>query len=282
MQFTELNRQSDNYPALLREIHQAPKQLFVDGEIPLDQMVSIVGTRRPTAYGEEITYKIAYDLAKAGLVVVSGLAIGIDAIAHRAALDAGGKTIAVLGCGLDVNNPAENKSLRDKIPSSGAVISEYKLGTPGIYYNYPRRNRIVAGLSRATLVTEANAVSGALITADLALNNDRMVMAIPGNTTSHRSAGPNNLLKKGAIPITDSTDVLLALGIEKEGDLKTIRADSQEEAAIIAMLSSGVTTTEEIILRLKMSASQFAQIISLMEIAGKVKNLGAGHWSLSR
>ncbi len=282
MQYTEIDRRSDEYPDLLKEFSRPPKRLFVDGVIPKAEMVAIVGSRKPSPYGVDLTYHLAYDLAKAGAVIVSGLAIGIDAVAHRAALEAGGQTIAVLGCGLDVGGPATNSSLRRKIPQSGAVISEYELGMPGLKQNFPARNRIVAGLSRAIIVTEAKAGSGALITAAFARDDNRMVMALPGNVTSELSVGPNNLIRQGAIPITTSTDVIDLLNLNRPTDPVTIKADGPEEALIMKLIRHGITTSEEMIEKMEISASQFAQLISLMEVSGKVKSLGAGHWSLSR
>lgn len=196
MQITKLLLDSPEYPDNLKHIAQPPKTIFVAGEIPLEPAVAIVGPRKPTTYGEEITYQLAYDLAKAGIAIVSGLAVGIDTIAHRAALDAGGKTVGVLGCGLDINYPASNRYIKEKMIERGAVVSEYPLGTPPAQFRFPARNRIVAGLSQAVIVTEAPVSSGSLITADLALDNGRLVMAVPGNVDRSTSSGSNNLLRK--------------------------------------------------------------------------------------
>jgi DNA processing protein len=247
-------------------------------------MVSIVGTRRPTKYGEEITYRLAYELAKAGFCVVSGMALGIDTIVHRAVLDAKGSTLAVLGCGLDRPYPRSNFGLYKSIIESdgGGVISEYPEGTEAYKSHFPARNRIIAGLSSATIVTEADAKSGSLITANFAIQANRTVMAVPGNTTSLRSAGPNNLIKNGAQLITNASDVLAYLGLESPELVKVKpKADSKEEALIMEILSGQSMTTQQIIDETKIDAVSIASIISLMEITGKIRNLGAGSWILT-
>jgi DNA processing protein len=247
-------------------------------------MVSIVGTRRPTKYGEEITCRLAYELAKAGFCVVSGMALGIDTIVHRAVLDAKGSTLAVLGCGLDRPYPRSNFGLYRSIIESdvGGVISEYPEGTEAYKSHFPARNRIIAGLSSATIVTEADAKSGSLITANFAIQANRTVMAVPGNTTSLRSAGPNNLIKNGAQLITNASDVLAYLGLESPELVKVRpKADSKEEALIMEILSGQSMTTQQIIDETKIDAISIASIISLMEITGKIRNLGAGSWILT-
>ena len=183
------------YPKRLREIVDSPLVLYVRGSVEaLDRYaVAIVGTRRPTAYGSSVTHRLAHDLARRNLVIVSGLARGIDSAAHRGALEAEGTTVAVLGSGLDVIYPRENKSLADKIACSGAVISEFPLGTPPVPENFPIRNRIIAGLTLGTVVTEGAEYSGSLITARLAADHNREVFAVPGNITSAQSFGPNHL-----------------------------------------------------------------------------------------
>jgi DNA processing protein len=245
-------------------------------------MIAIVGTRRPSEYGKHTTYRLSYDLAKSGFTIVSGLAIGIDSIAHSAALDAGGKTIAVLGNGLDQIYPASNRNLGiDILKNGGAIISELEPQMPPLKHHFPARNRIISGLSEAVIITEADAKSGSLITANFALEQDRLVMAVPGNITSTKSAGPNNLIKSGAYLITDAVDALAILGYKNPNLApKTVKADSEEEATIIELIKSGVCTTAEIIEKSKISADKVASVISLMEITGKVRSLGAGQWTL--
>ncbi len=283
MNIQYISHNDNTFPELLRDISSPPKGLYVAGDIPALPMVSIVGTRRPTKYGEEITYRLAYELAKAGFCVVSGMALGIDTIAHRAVLDAGGSTIAVLGCGLDRPYPKSNFGLfRNIIESGGTAISEYPEGTEAYRSHFPARNRIIAGLSSATIVTEADAKSGSLITANFAIQANRTVMAVPGNATSLRSAGPNNLIKNGAQLITNASDVLAYLGLESPELVKVKpKADSKEEALIMKILSEQSMTTQQIIDETKIDAVSIASIISLMEITGKIRNLGAGSWILT-
>ncbi len=283
MNIQEFNYNSKGYPDLLRNISSPPKKLFYLGSIPNLPMVAIVGTRKPTEYGKQITYKIAYDLASAGICVVSGLAYGIDGIAHSAALDAGGKVVAVLGTPLNTIYPVANRNLAKSILSKGgAIISEYRVGTSTQRFNFPARNRIIAGLSLATIVTEADAQSGSLITANFAITNDRMVMAVPGNITSPRSAGPNNLIKLGARPVTDASDVLAELEL-KSTVLKShkIAPANKEEALVIQLIENGHVNTHAMIENSEFDAARLAHVLSLMEITGKIRNLGAGQWVVS-
>ena len=271
------------YPDLLRDIASPPTCLYLVGTIPELPMVSIVGSRALTEYGQYMTYRLAYDLAKAGFCIVSGMALGVDAIAHKAALEAGGATLAVLAGGLDSPSPRSNYWLFERIlASGGGVISEYPAGATPFKQNFPARNRIIAGLSLATIITEANASSGSLITANFALQANRMIMAVPGNVTSPRSAGPNNLLKLGAKPVTDAVDVLTELGLASEALApKTVRADSAEEATIMELIGNGHHTTAALIEKSDIEASSIASILSLMEITGKVRNIGSGQWILT-
>lgn len=201
---------SDEYPPLLREISDAPLVLYVHGDARLlsRHAVAMVGSRRPTAYGSSVAHRLASDLAQRGLVVVSGLARGIDSASHRGALEAGGKTIAVLGSGVDVIYPRENKSLAKKIMESGAVISEFPLGTGPTPQNFPIRNRIISGLALGVVIVEAAEYSGSLITARLALEQNREVFGVPGNITSAQSFGPNHLIKQGAKLVDQWIDVI--------------------------------------------------------------------------
>lgn len=283
MNIQQVHIKSNSFPSLLRNISTPPKLINIVGTIPELPMIAIVGSRKPTNYGRAITYRISYDLARAGFCIVSGLALGIDTIAHQAALEAGGKTIAVMGCGLSQIYPISNRNLALAIiQKNGAIISEFDHTMPALKQNFPARNRIIAGLSLATIVTEADAKSGSLITANNALNENRLVMAVPGNTTSLRSAGPNNLIKNGAKLITDACDVLAELGLEsKTITTKPIKADSKEEALIIEVLTTNACNTQQLIKQTKLEAAQLASILSLMEITGKIRNLGAGTWILA-
>jgi len=280
MNIQEINYKSKSFPELLLTIAAPPKTLYIAGELPDLPMVAIVGTRGPSEYGKQMTYKIAFDLARAGICIVSGLALGVDGIAHQAALEAGGKTIAVLGCGLDIPYPATNQHIFKRIiDGGGAVISEYDLGTPGLRQNFPARNRIIAGLSLATIVTEAAAQSGSLITANFATVENRMVMAMPGNLTSPRSAGPNSLIKLGAKLITDATDVLAELELKSSVlQTKKIAPASKEEAIVVDLIEAGNNSTHLMIENSHFDAPRLAHVLSLMEITGKIRNLGAGQW----
>ena len=201
---------SDEYPPLLREISDAPLVLYVHGDASLlsRHAVAMVGSRRPSAYGSSVAHRLASDLAQRGLVVVSGLARGIDSASHRGALEAPGRTIAVLGSGIDVIDPRENKSLAKKIMESGAVISEFPLGTGPTPQNFPIRNRIISGLALGVVIVEAAEYSGSLITARLALEQNREVFGVPGNITSAQSFGPNHLIKQGAKLVDQWIDVI--------------------------------------------------------------------------
>lgn len=205
-----LTLDSEDYPPLLKQIPDAPLLLYVRGDVKvLSRLaVAIVGTRRPSAYGSSVAHRLAHDLARRQLVVVSGLARGIDSAAHRGALEAQGKTVAVLGSGLDVIYPRENKHLAEEVARAGAVISEFPLGTGPAPENFPIRNRIISGLSLGAVVVEASEYSGSLITARLALEQNREVFAVPGNITSAQSFGPNHLIKQGAKLVDQWMDVI--------------------------------------------------------------------------
>lgn len=277
MQISKLSYNQTNYPDLLRQIASPPKELFVLGKLPVIPSVAIVGSRQATDYGKQITYKLASDLARSGIAIVSGLAYGIDAVAQQAAVENGGVAIAVLAHGLNQIYPVSNRGLAKLILKNGALVSEYPEGVEPRKWHFVARNRLISGLSKAVIITEANASSGSLITANFALEQNRLVMAIPGNITSPRSAGPNNLIKSGAIPITDASDVLAALNLNAISS-QPVKAESREEASVLEFLNQGISSSQELIEKTGLSASQFANIISLMEITGKVRNLGAGQW----
>jgi DNA processing protein len=201
---------SEAYPSLLKQISDPPLVLYVKGDSALlsRHAIAIVGSRRPSAYGSSVAHRLAGDLAQRGLVVVSGMARGIDSAAHRGALEAAGKTVAVLGSGIDVIYPRENKGLSERIVESGAMISEFPFGTHPAPENFPIRNRVISGLSLGTLIVEAAEYSGSLITARLALDQNREVFAVPGNITSAQSFGPNLLIKQGAKLVDQWLDVI--------------------------------------------------------------------------
>jgi DNA processing protein len=211
----------EGFPALLRQIADPPLVLYVRGDarVLVEHSVAVVGTRRPTAYGTSVTLRLAADLAQRGLVITSGMARGIDSAAHRGALEAKGKTVAVLGSGLDVIYPRENQKLADRIVESGAVISEFPLGTSPAPENFPIRNRIISGLALGVVVVEAAEYSGSLITARLALEQNREVFAVPGNITAAQSFGPNHLIKQGAKLVDNWMDVVEELPADVRREL---------------------------------------------------------------
>ena len=215
--FRFLARSAAGFPPLLRAIHDPPPGLFLrgeaDAELLLRPAVAIVGARACSAYGRQVARSLGRDLAAAGLVVVSGLARGVDAEAHRGALEAAGSTVAVLGCGIDRDYPAAHRDLARQVAATGLLVSEYPPGVEPAPWRFPARNRIVAGLCAATVVVEARERSGALITADFALEEGREVLAVPGEITSALSAGSNALLRLGATPLTCAQDVLEAYGL---------------------------------------------------------------------
>lgn len=231
---------SNEYPRLLREIPDPPLVLYVRGDASVlsQHAVAIVGSRRPTAYGLQVTHRLAHDLAQRGLAIVSGLARGIDSASHKGALEASGKTVAVLGSGVDVIYPRENARLGQKIIETGAVISEFPLGAGPVPENFPIRNRIISGLSLGTVVSEAAEYSGSLITARLAVEQNREVFAVPGNITTAQSFGPNHLIKQGAKLVDQWVDVVEELPAEVRRQLLAPAEASERAASTAAAAAS--------------------------------------------
>ena len=239
-----LPRSAPAFPPLLRAIHDPPPGLFLRGAAEAELLsrpaVAVVGARSCSGYGASVARTIGRELAAAGLVVVSGLARGIDGEAHRGALDAGGATVAVLGCGVDRDYPAAHAELARRIAETGLIVSEYAPGVEPAPWRFPARNRIVAGLAAATVVVEARERSGALITADLALEEGREVFAVPGEITSARSAGTNALLKLGASPLTCAADVLSCFGLEaSEPALVAVEGTAAQVLALVRDAPAG-------------------------------------------
>ncbi len=267
------------YPRLLREISQPPPVLYFRGEImPEDELaVAIVGTRRVSAYGRQVAENLAGALARNQVSVVSGLARGTDAVAHQATLRAGGRTLAVLGSGVDRIYPPEHRKLAEEIVESGAVLSDYPPGTPPESSNFPPRNRIIAGLSLATVVIEAGETSGALITASFAADQGRDVLALPGNITSPNSIGTNRLIQSGARPLLKPEDVLEALNIQQVNVRRVARkilpAD-ENEAQILAVLSTNAMAIDEISFLSGLPIDKVSATLAMMELKGLVGNSG--------
>ncbi len=276
---------SNNFPEVLKAIPEPPKQLYVIGDSFPDLLtryrLAIVGSRKVSTYGQAITSRLAEEVARMGIVIISGLALGHDGLAHQAALRAGTPTIAVLPCGLDQVYPRTHYALaRQILEQGGALVSEYPPNTVPYKVNFLARNRIVAGLAEAVLIPEAAQRSGSLNTANHALQQGKDVLAIPGNITSLSSAGTNNLIKMGATPITSAQDVFAALGItEAAHEKKDIVAQNPEEYVILKLLQEGITDGDELLQKSKLPTSLFNQTLTMLEITSQIKSLGANHWT---
>jgi DNA processing protein len=274
----------DAYPTNLRQVADPPPVLFVRGQLtPIDdQAVALVGTRRATAYGRTVTERLAGELARAGITVVSGLAKGIDTAAHQAALQAGGRTIAVLANGLDQVYPPENAALARRIidTHAGALVSEFGPGIPPEAVNFPRRNRIISGLARATVIVEAGERSGALITADFALEQGRDVLAVPGSIFSPASAGTNALLQQGAAPVTSAEDILGALGSASGAQAPAPVAQplphlGPGEDAVWQALGGEPQHIDELARGLRLPAGELAAALVMLELKGLARQVGS-------
>lgn len=267
------------FPKLLKEIYNPPMGIYVRGELPDDEIekVAIIGARKCSRYGATVAYEIAKDLGKTNVIIVSGMARGIDSEGHRGIMDGGGKTIAVLGCGVDICYPPENQELMKRITENGCILSEFPPGTPAIPQNFPIRNRIIAGLSKMVVVVEAGKKSGTLITADLALENGRDVFVVPGNVTSALSYGTNELIKQGCPIITEGKDILFELGIaykeeeKKKFKKKTAENISDEEKQVYDLIKEDTPVTAETLCRkLHKDIQEVQYILSLLELSGYI------------
>ncbi len=265
-----IRRRDRLYPPLLAQLHDPPPCLHVRGalEILSEPAVAIVGARSCSSYGAQIARKVAREVAVAGVVVVSGMARGIDGEAHRGALAAGGRTVAVLGCGIDRDYPRTHADLARRICEHGGVVSEYPPGVEPAPWRFPARNRIIAGLCLATVVVEARERSGALITADFALELGRDVFAVPGEITAALSAGTNDLLRQGAAPLLSARDVLFALGLEPEAS--ALPAVSGAAGAVLAVLADGARDADEVGRLADLRGPDVAAALVELELAGLV------------
>lgn len=285
MKINKITPVKHKYFEVLDTISKPPKNIFFIGTTPVERRktVAIVGTRKPTPYGKEVTYTLAYDLAKHGVVIVSGLALGVDAIAHRGALEAKGTTIAVLANSVEYIYPRSHQALADQITASGgAIISEYEPPTTPRIYQFLARNRIVSGLSDAIIITEAAIRSGTLSTATYALEQGREVFVVPGNITSPLSAGCNALLKQGAHPATCAQDILDVIAPELENAAQAALPLGQTplETSIITLIQSGIRDGDELHAKSAATVTEFNQALTMMEINGAVRSLGANQWTL--
>lgn len=268
------------YPEALKNIYDPPPFLYVKGTLQSDDtnIIAAVGSRNASEYGKKITYTICRDLASQGITIVSGMARGIDSAAHRAALAAGGRTIAVLGSGVDVVYPRENRTLYESIAASGAVVSEYPMGTEPNSYNFPARNRIISGLATGVLVAEASPKSGSLITARLALEQGRDVFAVPGNVFSFKSKGTNSLLRSGAKLVENAGDILEELPfnpehVEVEVSNPDIEALAPEVQQVYGFLKADPVHIDDLLLKSECSSGRLSAILLDLELNGYIKQL---------
>jgi DNA protecting protein DprA len=271
--------EDEGYPKLLAEIPDPPPVLYVRGELkPEDAWaVAVVGTRRASTYGREVTRRLVSVLAQGGVTIVSGLARGVDAVAHQTALEAGGRTIAVLGCGIDLVYPPEHRELARRIAAQGALVSEYPLGTQPEPGNFPPRNRIISGLSLGVVITEAGRDSGALITADYAAEQGRDVFAVPGSILSAGCAGTNRLIQDGAKPVLDAADILQELNLTMVAEQKEARQalpTTETEALILAHLSAEPVHVDDLTRAVGLPVAQVTSTLALMELKGMVRQVG--------
>jgi DNA processing protein len=275
------------YPQRLKEIDQPPPVLYVRGEYLPDDLfaVAVVGTRRVTAYGRQITEELAAFLAANGMTVISGLARGVDAIAHQTALKAGGRTIAVLGSGVDKIYPPEHRTLAEQMMERGAILSDYALGTQPEAANFPPRNRIISGLSLAVVVVEAGETSGALITAEFAAEQGREVFAVPGSILAPQSKGTNKLIQNGALPLLSVNDLMQALDITRVGEQKAARkimpADAIE-AKLLTVLTNEPMHVDEIRNQSELPIEKVSAALVLMELKGMVRQVGGMNYVVLR
>jgi DNA processing protein len=283
----------DEYPILLKDIKKPPFVLYIKGnkktlnQVQNHMSIAVVGTRKITQYGSAVTEMITADLVASGAITVSGLALGVDAVAHKTTIENGGKTIAVLGCGVDCCTPPQNQKLYDSIISSGgAIVSELPLGHGPTHGTFPARNRIITGLSQGIVVTEGAEDSGALITADYAFTNNRKVFAVPGPITSQLSKGPYKLISQGAQLVTSAKDILSELSIGSESriqssELRIKRGDTQEETLILELLQNEPLHFDDIIKKTGLSSTQLGSLLSIMEIKGIIKSAAKGLFIIS-
>lgn len=272
------------YPVLLKQIPAPPSVLYLRGSLSSgdERAVGIVGTRRLTPYGREVTAALAGDLAAAGVTVVSGLARGIDGIAHQAAIQAGGRTIAVLGCGPDVIYPPEHRGLAERIIANGALLSEYPPGRQPDAQNFPARNRLISGLSLGVVVVEAPERSGALITADFAADQGRDVFAVPGSVLADSSAGNNRLLRDGARLVRTAADVLEDLGLDAGPDADAVQQAlplDESERRLLAVLTREPQHIDEVAALADVPINEASAYLTILELNGLVRNAGALHYA---
>jgi len=275
------------YPARLKEIYDYPPVIYIKGELMLQDewCIAVVGTRRATVYGRQVTEEIVADLARNKITVVSGLARGIDTVAHRSALESGGRTVAVFACGVDTIYPGENAGLARSIINNGALISEYPLGAKPRPDNFPRRNRIMSGMSLGVLVVEADETSGAIITARMALEQNREVFAIPGSILSPVSRGTNGLIQEGAKLVRSCTDILEELNLTAsvhQMEMKEIIPTTETESRILKQLSAEPTHIDHVCRNSGLPIATVSSNLAIMELKGLVRQVSAMNYVTAR
>jgi DNA processing protein len=278
---------SPQYPDLLKAIPNPPPVLYVRGELlPQDDWaLGVVGTRRSSVYGREATRTLVAGLAASGVTIVSGLAYGIDTFAHQTALEAGGRTVAVLGSGVDIIYPVQNRGLADRIIQHGAIISEYPMGTQPESRNFPPRNRIISGLSLGVMVVEGATNSGAMITAGFALEQGREVFAVPGTILHRASSGPHRLIQNGAKLVTCIGDILEELNltmVTEQAEAREVIPDNEIEAVLLKHLSSDPMHIDELGRAAGLPINQVASTLTLMELKGKVRQVSGMNYVIAR
>ncbi len=287
----QISRDDSQYPVLLKEIHDPPSLLWVEGDGSLlsqSRCLAVVGARVCTPYGEKIAFDLSRELAQVGVTIVSGLAHGIDTAAHQGALAGGGKTIAVLGHGIHCRVSNEKKNLWEKIIKNGAIISEFEPTFPGSQWTYPQRNRIISGLSYGVVVVEAGLRSGSLITAHLALQQGREVFAVPGSITSPLSVGTHHLIQNGAKLVTGIKDILdelkfsgLSSPIQRSFfENAEISQDSEDESKILKLLGAGPRQMDELLDSSGCSVEKMSCVLLEMEMNGKIESLAGNRFAL--
>lgn len=284
MKINKISPDENNFTAILQSVNPQPQALYYLGTLPEKRQptITIVGTRKPTTYGQEVTYRFAFELAQRGMIVVSGLALGVDGIAHRAAIEAKGVTVAVQANGLETLTPRSHRQLGiDILVAGGAILSEYAPETPAAKFRFLERNRLVSGLSDAVLITEAAARSGTLSTATHALEQGKEVFVIPGNITSPLSAGCNQLIRQGATPVTSPHDILEVLQPTRpthQAALPLAANDAQQR--ILQLLASGLRDGEALQAACHLDSAEFSSELTMLEINGAVRALGGNQWTL--
>lgn len=286
MKVNNLKRYQPTYPKILANLYDPPQQIYWLGADPASWLnlpkLGIVGSRKPTTYGRQITYKFSSDLASQGVVIISGLAFGIDSISHQAALESGGITVAVLPGSLEQIYPASHRALAEKIiKSGGTLISEYPPNTDIRKENFIARNRIIAGLSDALLIIQAGAKSGSLHTANFALEQGKTVMCTPGDINVTLNEGSNNLIKNSALAVTSIDDVLFSLGLaskQSKAKRKIFKGDTNQQL-IFDLICQGVSDQDELASHSRLDSASFSTALTMLEISGYIRANGGGQWT---